>query len=319
MVAGICACTFTAMAAAVIVPDPSIALSGTAVPAEILAWRWPSRASRSCCSPSRACGCTCATSAARSSRATACGASPTPRSRSGGLRRRPHRHGQRQLRRPRRPSAETLGGVVLSDLLDEAVVAGPGRCRRGRAGGPAAPVRRQRRSVEVIRASSISPAGRMRRWRCATSGRASAPRRASPTSRNHDALTGAPNRTSFNDRWPRRSPWRRPPTGRSRCCAPISTASRRSTTCSGTPPATPCCAASARRSPARSAPPDCWPASAATSSPCSPRTSTRPGGGARRGDPGGPCARPRPARRARSRRRASASAVYPMTARMPRP
>ncbi|KMO38658.1 diguanylate phosphodiesterase, partial [Methylobacterium variabile] len=37
MVAGICGLHFTAMAAAVIVPDPVVALSGTAVPAEILA------------------------------------------------------------------------------------------------------------------------------------------------------------------------------------------------------------------------------------------------------------------------------------------
>ena len=37
MVAGICGLHFTAMSAAVIVPDPSVALSGTAVPAEILA------------------------------------------------------------------------------------------------------------------------------------------------------------------------------------------------------------------------------------------------------------------------------------------
>jgi len=56
----------------------------------------------------------------------------------------------------------------------------------------------------------------------------------------HDALTGLPNRAVFGDHLALASARRPSEASRSRCCASTSTASRRSTTFTATPPATSC-------------------------------------------------------------------------------
>ena len=62
---------------------------------------------------------------------------------------------------------------------------------------------------------------------------------------HHDALTGLPNRSSFNKKLDDEIEAARAMASNWPCCASISTASRRSTTCSATPPATRCCRSSA--------------------------------------------------------------------------
>ncbi|WP_245298610.1 bifunctional diguanylate cyclase/phosphodiesterase [Methylobacterium platani] len=201
MVAGICGLHFTAMAAAVIVPDPSIALSGTAVPAEILAvavafasitilllafaglWLHLRDERRSVLEGDRMRG--LANAAVEGLVVCDDDRIVTVNDSFADLVGRP---------------AETLGGVVLSDLLDEAVVAGPADAA---ADAPEAQLRRSDGTsipVEVIR-RVIDFAGRPHAALAVRDLRAR--KRAEARIAylaHHDALTGAPNRTSFNDR-----------------------------------------------------------------------------------------------------------------------
>ncbi|MFH6784462.1 MULTISPECIES: bifunctional diguanylate cyclase/phosphodiesterase [Methylobacterium] len=199
MVAGICGLHFTAMTAAVIVPDPSVAPSGTAVPAEILAvavalasvtilvlafaglWLHLRDERRSVLEGERMRG--LANAAVEGLVVCDDDRIVTVNDSFADLVGRP---------------AEALTGASLSDFLDDAAAPGPAEAEAPeaqlrRADGSPIPVEVIRRVIDFAGRPHAALAVRDLRARKRAEARIA-------YLAHHDALTGAPNRTSFNDR-----------------------------------------------------------------------------------------------------------------------